>query len=177
KPIPAGHHEKRGFFGGFNRLFGKFTDRYERVSSSMIKRAGRYMLLYVGIVGLLGFFYLRLPESFVPVEDQGYLIIDVQLPPGATRARTDATAQLLETYMLSREATGAVTMLLGFSFSGMGENAGLAFPTLKDWSVRGDGQSAGEEAAAFNQHFAGLSDGTVMAVTPPPIDGLGTSGG
>ncbi|NAS61678.1 hypothetical protein CVE36_06785 [Pseudomonas syringae pv. actinidiae] len=126
---------------------------------------------------MLGFFYLRLPESFVPVEDQGYLIIDVQLPPGATRARTDATAQLLETYMLSREATGAVTMLLGFSFSGMGENAGLAFPTLKDWSVRGDGQSAGEEAAAFNQHFAGLSDGTVMAVTPPPIDGLGTSGG
>ncbi len=79
--------------------------------------------------------------------------------------------------MLSREATGAVTMLLGFSFSGMGENAGLAFPTLKDWSERGKGQSAAEEAAAFNQHFAGLGDGTVMAVTPPPIDGLGTSGG
>ncbi|RMU69157.1 RND-type multidrug efflux system, inner membrane transporter MexD [Pseudomonas syringae pv. aptata] len=177
KPIPAGHHEKRGFFGGFNRLFGTFTDRYERVSSSMIKRAGRYMLLYLGIVGLLGFFYLRLPESFVPVEDQGYLIIDVQLPPGATRSRTDLTAQLLENYMLSREATGAVTMLLGFSFSGMGENAGLAFPTLKDWSERGKGQSAAEEAAAFNQHFAGLGDGTVMAVTPPPIDGLGTSGG
>ncbi|KEZ74142.1 acriflavine resistance protein B, partial [Pseudomonas syringae pv. syringae FF5] len=76
-----------------------------------------------------------------------------------------------------REATGAVTMLLGFSFSGMGENAGLAFPTLKDWSERGKGQSAAEEAAAFNQHFAGLGDGTVMAVTPPPIDGLGTSGG
>ncbi|RMV66026.1 RND-type multidrug efflux system, inner membrane transporter MexD [Pseudomonas syringae pv. pisi] len=143
----------------------------------MIKRAGRYMLLYLGIVGLLGFFYLRLPESFVPVEDQGYLIIDVQLPPGATRSRTDLTAQLLENYMLSREATGAVTMLLGFSFSGMGENAGLAFPTLKDWSERGKGQSAAEEAAAFNQHFAGLGDGTVMAVTPPPIDGLGTSGG
>ncbi len=177
KPIPAGHHEKRGFFGGFNRLFGTFTDRYERVSSSMIKRAGRYMLLYLVIVGLLGFFYLRLPESFVPVEDQGYLIIDVQLPPGATRSRTDLTAQLLENYMLSREATGAVTMLLGFSFSGMGENAGLAFPTLKDWSERGKGQSAAEEAAAFNQHFAGLGDGTVMAVTPPPIDGLGTSGG
>ncbi|MEE4104982.1 efflux RND transporter permease subunit [Pseudomonas viridiflava] len=177
KPIPKGHTEKRGFFGGFNRLFGKLTDRYDRVNSSLIKRAGRYMLLYVGIVGLLGFFYLRLPESFVPVEDQGYLIIDVQLPPGATRLRTDATAKLLEDYMLSRETTDAVTMLLGFSFSGMGENAGLAFPTLKDWSERGDGQSAADEAAAFNQHFAGLSDGTVMAVTPPPIEGLGTSGG
>ncbi|WP_205932601.1 efflux RND transporter permease subunit, partial [Pseudomonas viridiflava] len=71
KPIPKGHTEKRGFFGGFSRLFGKLTDRYDRVNSSLIKRAGRYMLLYVGIVGLLGFFYLRLPESFVPVEDQG----------------------------------------------------------------------------------------------------------
>lgn len=177
KPIPQGHHEKTGFFGGFNRLFGRLTQRYERLNSSLLKRTGRYMLIYVGIVALLGFFYLRLPESFVPIEDQGYTIVDVQLPPGATRARTDATAKELEKWLVEREATDAVTMILGFSFSGMGENAALAFPTLKDWSVRGDGQSAADEAAAFNQAFASISDGTVMAVTPPPIDGLGTSGG
>ncbi len=177
KPIPEGHHEKTGFFGGFNRLFGRLTQRYERLNSSLLKRTGRYMLIYVGIVALLGFFYLRLPESFVPIEDQGYTIVDVQLPPGATRARTDVTTRQLEQWLVDREATEAVTMILGFSFSGMGENAALAFPTLKDWSVRGDGQSAGDEAAAFNQAFASISDGTVMAVTPPPIDGLGTSGG
>ncbi|WP_109513053.1 efflux RND transporter permease subunit [Pseudomonas ovata] len=177
KPIPEGHHEKTGFFGGFNRLFGRLTQRYERLNSSLLKHTGRYMLIYVGIVALLGFFYLRLPESFVPIEDQGYTIVDVQLPPGATRARTDATTRQLEQWLVNREATEAVTMILGFSFSGMGENAALAFPTLKDWSVRGDGQSAGDEAAAFNQAFASISDGTVMAVTPPPIDGLGTSGG
>ncbi|MCO8165514.1 multidrug efflux RND transporter permease subunit [Pseudomonas sp. 21LCFQ010] len=177
KPIAKGHHEKTGFFGGFNRRFGRLTERYTALNSSLLRRAGRYMLIYVGIVALLGFFYLRLPESFVPIEDQGYTIVDVQLPPGATRARTDATAQQLEQWLMNREATDAVTMILGFSFSGMGENAALAFPTLKDWSVRGDGQSAADEAAAFNQAFASINDGAVMAVTPPPIEGLGTSGG
>ncbi|BAP45577.1 multidrug efflux RND transporter permease subunit [Pseudomonas sp. LJDD11] len=177
KPIAKGHHEKTGFFGGFNRRFGRLTERYTALNSSLLQRAGRYMLIYVGIVALLGFFYLRLPESFVPIEDQGYTIVDVQLPPGATRARTDATAQQLEQWLMNREATDAVTMILGFSFSGMGENAALAFPTLKDWSVRGDGQSAADEAAAFNQAFASINDGAVMAVTPPPIEGLGTSGG
>ena len=62
---------------------------------------------------------------------------------------------------------------MGFSFSGMGENAALAFPTLKDWSERSDEQSAGAEALLANQNLAGVSDGAIMAVTPPPIDGLG----
>ncbi|MCU1785297.1 multidrug efflux RND transporter permease subunit [Pseudomonas sp. 13B_2.1_Bac1] len=177
KPVPAGHHEKRGFFGAFNRGFNRLTQRYERLNTQLVKRTGRYMLIYAGIVALLGFFYLRLPESFVPVEDQGYLIIDVQLPPGATRNRTDQTARELERYMMSQDTTASMTMLLGFSFSGQGENAGLAFPTLKNWSERGKGQSAADEAAAFNQRFASLNDGTVMAVSPPPIEGMGTSGG
>ncbi|WNW10034.1 efflux RND transporter permease subunit [Pseudomonas sp. DTU_2021_1001937_2_SI_NGA_ILE_001] len=174
KPIAQGHHEKRG---AFNRLFARLTQRYSALNSGMLQRAGRFMLIYLGIVALLGFFYLRLPESFVPIEDQGYTIIDVQLPPGATRARTDVTTGQVERWLMERDATEAVTMILGFSFSGMGENAALAFPTLKDWSQRGEGQSASDEAAALNQAFASVDDGTVMAVTPPPIEGLGTSGG
>lgn len=177
KPIAQGHHEKRGAFGAFNRLFARLTQRYSALNSGMLQRAGRFMLIYLGIVALLGFFYLRLPESFVPIEDQGYTIIDVQLPPGATRARTDVTTGQVERWLMERDATEAVTMILGFSFSGMGENAALAFPTLKDWSQRGEGQSATDEAAALNQAFASVDDGTVMAVTPPPIEGLGTSGG
>ena len=177
KPIPAGHHEKRGFFGAFNRGFARLTERYTRLNSALVKRAGRYMLIYAGILALLGYSYLRLPESFVPVEDQGYMIVDIQLPPGATRARADVTGQELEKFLASREAVASSFLVMGFSFSGMGENAALAFPTLKDWSVRDNSQSAEAETAAINERFAGISDGAIMAVTPPPIDGLGNSGG
>ncbi|WP_434694856.1 multidrug efflux RND transporter permease subunit [Pseudomonas sp. Z1-14] len=177
KPIPDGHHEKRGFFGGFNRLFGRLTDRYTMLNSKLVPQAGRYMLIYLGIVVLMGFFYLRLPESFVPVEDQGYMIVDIQLPAGATRERTSETGELLEQFLKSREAMGDYLFVLGFSFSGMGENAALAFPVLKDWSERTAGQSAGAETAAINEHFVNLDDGTIMAVPPPPIEGLGNSGG
>ncbi|MEE9101845.1 efflux RND transporter permease subunit [Pseudomonas nitroreducens] len=177
KPVPEGHHEKRGFFGAFNHGFARLTTRYTRLNSALLKRAGRYMLVYAGIIAVLGYTYVRLPESFVPVEDQGYMIVDIQLPPGATRARTDLTGQELERYLMSREAVDSVFLVMGFSFSGMGENAALSFPTLKDWSVRSAEQSADAEAALTNERFAGLSDGAIMAVTPPPIDGLGNSGG
>ena len=177
KPVAQGHHEKRGFFGAFNRGFARLTQGYSQMNSRQVSRAGRYMLVYLGMIVLLGFFYLRLPESFVPVEDQGYTMVDVQLPPGASRTRTASTAQDLERFLISREAGAATFMVTGFSFSGMGENAALAFPTFKDWSLRGKDQSAAAEAAAVNQAFAGYGDGTVTAVMPPPIDGLGNSGG
>jgi multidrug efflux pump len=177
KPIPQGHHEKRGFFGAFNRGFAKLTERYSVLNSRLVRSAGRYMFIYAGLVVLLGYGYLRLPESFVPVEDQGYMIVDIQLPPGATRVRADVTGQELERFLASREAVASSFLVMGFSFSGMGENAALAFPTLKDWSERDQSQSAEAETAAVNEHFAGFGDGTIMAVTPPPIDGLGNSGG
>ncbi|PMY73374.1 MULTISPECIES: efflux RND transporter permease subunit [unclassified Pseudomonas] len=177
KPIPHGHAEKKGFFGGFNRLFASVTERYSSFNSRLVKSSGRMMLVYLGIVMLLGFFYLRLPESFVPVEDQGYMIVDVQLPPGATRERTSATGKELENYLGSQGSVASTFLILGFSFSGMGENAAMSFPTLKDWSERGQGQSAQEQTDGVNQHFASVSDGAIMAVTPPPIEGLGNSGG
>jgi multidrug efflux pump len=177
KPIEGGHHEKRGFFGAFNRFFGGLTERYSLLNHRLVRRSGRFMLVYLGIVALLGYCYLRLPESFVPVEDLGYNIVDIQLPPGATRARTDATAQQLEAFLQSREAIANSFLVMGFSFSGQGENAALAFPTFRDWSERGADQSAVAETAAVNARFAAPEDGSIMAVTPPPIDGLGSSGG
>nr|WP_314527408.1 efflux RND transporter permease subunit [uncultured Pseudomonas sp.] len=178
KPIAKGHHdEKKGFFGWFNRRFSALTGRFTSLNSSLLQHTGRYMLIYAGIVLVLSFIYMRLPESFVPVEDQGYYIVDVQMPPGAAYARTEAVVEKLEQYLLARDATASSTMVLGFSFSGRGQNAGVGFPTLTDWSKRGEGATASDEVIAFNEHFAGLSDGAVTAVEPPPIDGLGNSGG
>lgn len=178
KPIPKGHHSgKKGFFGWFNQRFGALTERYTWLNTRLVQRSGRYMLVYLVILGLLAFVYTRLPESFVPSEDQGYYIVDVQLPPGATHARTERVVKSIEDYLLSRPATESTTMIMGFSFSGTGQNAALSFPTLKDWSMRGAGQTANDEVAAFNAHFAGMTDATVMAVSPPPIDGLGNASG
>ncbi|MEA3233333.1 multidrug efflux RND transporter permease subunit [Pseudomonas mosselii] len=177
KPVPHGHHEKGGFFGAFNRAFARVTERYSVMNSALVARAGRWMLAYVGILVVLGYSYLRLPEAFVPAEDLGYSIVDVQLPPGASRVRTDHTAEALEQFLMSREATASSFIVSGFSFSGQGDNAALAFPTFKDWSVRGPEQSAEAETAAINAQFAANGDGTITAVMPPPIDGLGNSGG
>ncbi len=178
RPIPQGQHaEKKGFFGWFNRLFARLTDRFEALNHKLLHRTGRYMLVYLAIVAVLAVLYVRLPESFVPVEDQGTLIVDMQLPPGATHLRTQALVDDVEQYLLSRPGVDSAFSVLGFSFSGSGQNAAIAFPTLKDWSQRGDGQSAMDEVAALNARFASVSDGAVMAVSPPPIEGLGNSGG
>ncbi|UBT80469.1 multidrug efflux RND transporter permease subunit [Pseudomonas amygdali] len=178
KPIPKGHHhEKKGFFGWFNRSFEALTIRYGRLNSQLVRRTGRYMLIYVAVVALLGVLLVRLPESFVPTEDQGRFIVDIQLPPGATHARTLALTREVEDYLLSRETVTAASLVMGFSFSGTGQNAGIGFPSLKDWSERGRGQSASDEVAAMNARFAGTPDGRVLAVNPPPIDGMGNASG
>lgn len=177
KPVPTGHHEKKGFFGAFNRMFTSLTQRYSGLTTKTVSRAGRFMLIYAGIIALLSFVYLRLPESFVPEEDQGYLLVDIQLPAGASRTRTEAVSEQIEQFLASRESVDSTFLVMGFSFSGMGENAALAFPTLKDWSERGKGQSAFDETNAVNERFYGNSDGAIMAVTPPPIEGLGNSSG
>lgn len=178
QPIPKGHHaERTGFFGWFNRVFTRLTNRFEALNHALVRRTTRYMLIYVGLIVVLALGYQKLPQSFVPVEDQGYMLVDVQLPAGATFSRTEATVSQMEEYLAGRESMKRVTSIMGFSFSGMGENAALLFPDMKDWAERSDGQSVASEVDLLNQHFAGLKDGAVMAVTPPAIEGMGNSGG
>ena len=176
-PAPAGHTDQRGFFGGFNRAFAGLTGRFEKLNSRLLRRTGRAMGVYLLALGLLGWLYVRVPESFVPAEDQGYWMVDVQLPPGATYPRTEALVKQVDQYLMSREGMDSAFSILGFSFSGMGQNAALGFPSLKDWSQRSKGQTVESEVTAFNQRFGQLPDGTAMAVMPPPIDGLGNAGG
>ncbi|PHM37401.1 hypothetical protein Xmau_03879 [Xenorhabdus mauleonii] len=178
KPIPKGHStEKKGFFGWFNRLFSRLTKRFDILNQRLVKRAGRYMILYTAIVGLLAAVYVRMPESFVPYEDMGYYIVNVQLPPGATEERAKVIVREMENHLISRPATDKVVFLLGYSFSGSAQNAAIAFVRLKHWSERTPEQASWFEVQAFNEKFSSISDGTAIALDPPPIDGLGNSGG
>lgn len=178
KPIPKGHHAgKKGFFGWFNRKFSGLTNRYTSLSNRVVRRTGRFMMIYLVIIGVLALLYVRVPESFVPIEDQGYLIADVQLPPGATYSRTLDAVNDIEEYLLPRDTLQDMVSIMGYSFSGMGQNAALIFGTFIDWSERGKGESAMDETDALNARFSSVMDGQVLAVTPPPITGLGNSGG
>lgn len=178
KPVAKGAHaEKKGFFGWFNRRFGSLTNGYQRTTGGLVRRSGSFMLVYLVIVAALAFSFLRLPEAFLPAEDQGYMIVDVQLPPGATTPRTEKTVEAMEEHFLSRPSVAGIVSVMGFSFSGMGQNAALAFPTLVDWSERDKDESVQAETQRANQSLAGVADGTIFAVQPPSVDGLGTSGG
>ncbi len=178
KPIPKGHHEeKKGFFGWFNRMFGRITNGYSSTTARLLKRTGRVMLMYLAIVAVLVFAYIRLPSAFLPTEDQGYMITDIQLAPGATLPRTQATAEQMEQYQLSRPAVKDTISVLGFSFSGMGQNAGLAFTMFKDWADRSSEESAMNEVNQANGAYQGIGDGTLFAVVPPSIAGMGNSAG
>jgi len=177
KPIKAGHHEKRGFFGWFNRNFDKASHKYSSSVGGIIKRSGRFMVIYAALLAGLGWAYMQLPSSFLPNEDQGYLIVDIQAPAEASTERTLQSIQQIEKIFMEEPAVERVIAVSGFSFSGSGQNAGLAFATLKDWSQRGPEDSAAAISARINGKLWGLPDAMSFALSPPPIQGLGNSSG
>jgi multidrug efflux pump len=178
KPIGKGeHHARSGFFGWFNRRFDRLTERYQGWVAYGLKRSGRVMLLYAVLMVVLVLSFSRLPSSFLPVEDQGYTITDIQLPPGASKSRTVQVAEQLEAHNASEPGISDSTVILGYSFSGSGQNAALAFTTLKDWSQRGSNDSASAIADRANVVLSQIKDAVSFSVLPPPVDGLGTSSG
>ena len=179
KPVEAGHHhEKKGFFGWFNRSFARSAKGYESMVARILRRAGRYMLIYVAIIGVVAVVYLRLPTSFLPAEDQGTLLVNTQLPPGATLARTQAVMTDVENYMTEQPEVKSMVTVLGVSFSGQGQNAALAFVTLKDWAERsGTGQDAQSLAGRAFMALSRIRDAFIFPLSPPPIPALGTASG
>ncbi|MEP6559137.1 MAG: efflux RND transporter permease subunit, partial [Burkholderiales bacterium] len=179
KPVEAGHHvEKKGFFGWFNRGFRRTAKGYESLVTRMLRRAAWYLILYAVIIGAVALIYQRLPTSFLPEEDQGYLIANVQLPPGATQERTLGVMQDVEGFILKQPEVQSMVSVLGFSFSGQGQNASLAFITLKPWDERGDANNSAKAVAG--RSFGALSrirDAFIFVVSPPPIAELGNASG
>jgi multidrug efflux pump len=177
KPIPQGHHEKGGFFGWFNRGFNRTSHRYSGAVSGILRRPARFMVIYLALLVGLGWAYVRLPTAFLPNEDQGYLIVDIQAPPEASANRTLDVIRQIEDAFLEEKAVNRVFAVSGFSFSGAGQNAALAFVTLKDWSERGPQDSAQAIAMRANGKLMQIRDALTFALSPPPIQGLGTSSG
>jgi multidrug efflux pump len=179
KPVEAGHHhEKTGFFGWFNRGFSRTAKGYESIVARILRRAARYLIIYVAIIGAVVFTYSRLPSSFLPQEDQGNIIVNVQLPPGATQERALSVMQQVEGFILKQPEVQSMVGVMGFSFSGQGQNAGLAFVTLKDWEERKDpAHSASALAGRAFGALSGIRDAFIYPLSPPPIPELGNASG
>jgi multidrug efflux pump len=178
KPVDKDHgHATTGVFGWFNRKLEAIRDRYTWTVGWSLSRTGRLMVLYAVLLVGLSWAFVRLPGGFLPIDDQGFVTTDVQTPSDSSFARTEAAVQSVEKYLSERAGVGDVTFLTGFSFLGQGMNTAQAFVTLKDWSDRGDKDSAASIVQDINRDLSSLRDAKIAAQQPPPIDNLGNSSG
>ena len=137
----------------------------------------RYMAIYGAIVLCTAFMFWKLPTSFLPNEDQGYVYTNVQLPAGATQARTLETLKIVEDQFTKEPSVESVITVVGHSFSGNGQNGGLAFVTLKDWGERDSDNSANSIVQRAFSRFSQIRDAIVFPMNPPPIRELGNETG
>ncbi|WXL24928.1 efflux RND transporter permease subunit [Ectopseudomonas mendocina] len=181
KPIPKGqHHEKRGFFGWFNRTFQSGVDRYESGVKSVLRRKIPYVLMYLVIVGIMAWMFTKIPTAFLPDEDQGVLFAQVQTPAGSTAERTYQVVEEMREYLLSEESetVNSVFSVTGFNFAGRGQSSAMAFIGLKPWAQRGS-----EETNVFSlaeraqKRFFSYRDAMVFAFAPPAVMELGNATG
>lgn len=178
KPV-KGHHEKKGFFGWFNRNFNKGAKKYEGLVARGLRKVGRMFVIYLALGGVAFFVMSRLPTAFLPEEDQGYVMVSVQLPAGATRERTEATLDTLTQVTASMPEVENTLTISGFSFSGSGQNMAMGFVMLKDWAER---TALGSDASSVAEKITGalfgtVKDGFALAINPPAISELGNNSG
>ncbi|MFB5153852.1 efflux RND transporter permease subunit, partial [Burkholderia orbicola] len=181
KPIEKGHHEeKKGFFGWFNRTFDRSRNRYTSGVNHVIRRSGRWLVIYLAVFLAIGVMFARLPKSFLPDEDQGYMFVIVRTPSGSTQETTGKTLDNISTYLTTaeKEVVDSVFTVNGFSFAGRGQNSGLVFVKLKDFSVRRrSDQKVQALIGRTFAHYSTYKDGMVIPFNPPSIRELGNASG
>ena len=179
KPVEA-HRKERGLFGLFNRGFDRTTQGYVSGVKGMLRRKILFVGLFVLVIGGVAYLFGKVPSSFVPEEDQGILFSLVQLPQGATREQTREVITQGVDYFLEQEGeyVQGVMGVAGFGFSGMGQNVGLVFVSLKPFDER-EGEEASAQAIAGRAqgYFRQFKDAQVFALAPPPIRGFNITGG
>ena len=179
KPVDAnGHGPQTGFFGWFNRTFERGAQAYQTVVGKILQRSGRSLMVYVLVVAAMAVGYTKLPTSFLPDEDQGILMAQMQLPVGATDDRTQAVLKQFESYILQQPEVEAMISISGMGMGGNSQNSARAFIRLKDWSERtGAGQDSASIAQRATQALSSIGDADVFVMQPPAVRGLGQSSG
>ncbi|MFT4079826.1 multidrug efflux RND transporter permease subunit [Rhodomicrobium sp.] len=178
KPVEKGHgHPRRGFFAWFNRRLDATTSRYTKITRWMIARSVRFMIVYIALVVGVGYALWKMPGGFVPIDDQGFIMVDVLGPSEASASRTLDVVKTVEGQLAKTPGIDDVTFITGYSFFGQGPMTAQAFVTLKDWSKRGPDETADALIERSDAAFRAIRDAQVSALAPPPIDNLGTTSG
>jgi multidrug efflux pump len=180
KPVDHSRQRTKGFFAWFNRSFERLSSGYQGVVGHLVRRLGRSLLAYALILGGLYFLFMRLPTGFLPEEDLGTVMIQIQMPVGSTQADTLEVVKRVEDYIHANEKDILMSTMavVGFSFSGSGQNMAMCFVRLKDWSLRTEpSQKAAAVAGRAMAEFSQYKDSMVFAFTPPPIPELGQASG
>jgi len=187
KPVAKGHEPAEGgfwllrpFFRWFDRTFFWTREQYVKVVGRSLAHKIRYVLVFLVIVGAMGYFFVQMPTAYLPDEDQGIMMVQALLPPNSTLEQTDAVMKEVRTYFLEseKEAVESCMTVSGTNFSGRGQNAGLAFVKLRDWKLRPRPNLkvdavAGRAMARFSQ----IRNAQVFAFAPPAVVELGMSKG
>lgn len=171
---------QQGWPGRFNRWFERVTSGYMRRLEKIMHRRVLFWGVYLLILGILALLFVRLPTSFLPVEDQGQVMVQITLPAGAKSSRTAQTIKSVRNYFQNDEAENVESIFIaqGFSFAGQGENTAMGFINLTPWEDRkGKVNSASEIAARATKQLTAIRDAKILAMTPPSIRGLGQSNG
>ncbi|MRW82719.1 efflux RND transporter permease subunit [Pseudoduganella sp. FT26W] len=180
KPANEDHAKQKGFFGWFNRTFDRGRDKYVHGVRAVAARSGRWMIIYGVVIAAVVLMFMKLPTSFLPNEDQGFIFVQVQAPVGATQARTGAILDRVDQYLRTQEKSvvEATFMVNGYNDAGRGQNQGQLFLRLKDWSQRtAANQSAAALSDRITRHFAHDKEAVITTISPPPIRGLGSASG
>ncbi|WP_233961561.1 multidrug efflux RND transporter permease AcrD [Pectobacterium versatile] len=181
KPLAKGqHHGRKGFFGWFNQSFTRTSLKYERGVGKILISSGRWLLLYMGIIGIMAFLFFRLPTSFLPQEDRGVFTTQVQLPPGSTQQQTLQVVNKVEQYYLTQEkdTVTSVFSTIGSGPGGNGQNVARLFVRLKDWNERTTPESSSFAVIErATKAFRKIQEARVFASSPPSINGLGSAAG
>ena len=187
KPVAKGAHSPHGaprrgplgyvdrFFAGFNRRFDSGADRYQGIVGGILRRGKRSLLVYVGICAVMAFMFLRLPTSFLPDEDQGFVQVQITLPPGSSNARLQPVIQQVQDYFDKQPEVVAINLLTGQNGD---QSSARAFVKLKDWSERtGKDSSAAAITRRASRDLSTIRDARIFVLLPPAVRGLGANAG
>ena len=179
KPVDRNHpHIEKGPAGWFNKSFNGASRGYQGTVRKILGQGFRYMVLYALILAGAAALYVVLPSSFLPDEDQGIIFTLVQLPTGATEEKSQKVLADVRKYFMADPAVDAIFTVSGFSFSGQGQNMGMAFVRLKDFDKRGAANMKAPAVVgrAFG-HFMADPEAVIYPIVPPAVTSLGNSSG
>src|SRR6266404_5985351 len=177
-PVPP--NERNLFFRAFNALYDPFERAYGRLIGSMVARSGLMCVIALIVIVGAGYGLSRVATGFLPIEDQGYLLVTVQLPDGASLVRTKRVLDQVGAIAGKNPAVANVIGISGVSALDNNStlaNAGVAYVVLKDWSERGKGEDLQSLFQQFNRDFAAITEARIVVFPPPPIQGIGNAGG